>query len=639
VLRDGSSTPDLFAAMLAQKHKGKIKHTYKAALKGMAVALSDSAAVALRRDPAVAYVEQDQVAHIAAEPVVQPGATSGLDRIDQRLLPLSGTYSYSTDASGVRVYILDTGIYQAHAEFEGRARPGFDAVTPGGSGDDCNGHGTHVAGTVGGEIYGVAKKVQLYSVRVLDCAAKGSFSNIIAGIDWLTAQGRFPAVANMSIVGPFSTAMNDAVSNSIASGVTYAIAAGNDTDDACFYSPGSSRSALTVAASYVNDEFAEFSNYGSCVDLIAPGVHITSAWIGSPGALRTMFGTSMATPHVTGAAALYLANNPSATPAEVGGALSTNATAGVIKGQLSGTRNALLYSAFESSSAWQSRTSMPSARRGLAVWAANNILYAIGGTNAAGTALRTVQAYNPGTNSWTTKASLPVARQTGNGATTIQGILYLAGGHNGAGALTRTLYAYNPSTNTWSSRAQMPAFSSCGGSGAIAGKLYVFSGCTRSSTGAQVAARLLHRYDPATNAWTTLRAAPVTHFQPMVTVNAGKLYVVGGNNGSGTAFGRLDVYDPATNAWTTRAAMPTPRLGAAGTSIGGKVYVFGGRNGTTYLSTVEAYDPVSDSWATRPSMPTARAALGVGGISGFLYAVGGRNGSTAALGTNERFTP
>jgi subtilisin family serine protease len=638
VFRPGVGATESVARALAAKHKGQLKHTYKAALKGMAVELADAAAAALRQDPAVEYVEQDQVARISAEPIVQPGATIGLDRIDQRFLPLSGTYSYSADGSGVRVYIIDTGIYQGHGEFEGRALPGFDAINPEGSADDCHGHGTHVAGTVGGSRYGVAKKVRLYAVRVLDCSGSGYYSEVIAGIDWVTAHRVLPAVANMSLGGGYSEAMNQAVSNSIAAGVTYAIAAGNSTDDACYYSPSSTRNAITVAASDVSDNFAYFSNYGSCVDIIAPGVSITSAWIGGSGASRTIDGTSMASPHVAGSAALYLAGNPSSTPAQVGGALVSNATPGLIRGQLAGTPNALLYNALGAPSAWQPKAAMPTARRGVAVWDANGLLYAIGGANSAGTVLRTVQAYNPATNSWSTKAALPAARQTGNGAAEINKIIYLAGGHDAAGALTRTLYAYNSGTNTWSSRAPMPIYSSCGGSAVFSGKLYVFSGCTRSSTGSQVAAGRLHRYDPASNTWTALPNAPAAHFQPVVTVSGGKLYVVGGNNGSGAATGRVDMYDPATNAWTTRATMPTARVGAGGVAIGGKVIVMGGRTGTTYLNAVEAYDPVTNSWTTRAAMPTARAAFGVAGISGFLYAVGGRN-TASVLAANERFSP
>jgi N-acetylneuraminic acid mutarotase len=220
----------------------------------------------------------------------------------------------------------------------------------------------------------------------------------------------------------------------------------------------------------------------------------------------------------------------------------------------------------------------------------------------------------------------------------INNLMYVAGGHDAAGALTRTLYAYNMGTNLWSTKAVMPVFSSCGGSAVIAGKLYVFSGCTRSSTGAQIAAGLLHRYDPGTNSWSTLKAAPTPHFQPVVSGMNGKLYVVGGNSASSAATGRVDMYDPATNTWATRATMPTARLGMAGVSLGGKLHVFGGRNGATYLSTVEAYDPLTNTWTSRASMPTPRSLLGVSGVSGSLYAVGGRN-TVSALATNERYTP
>lgn len=289
---------------------------------------------------------------------------------------------------------------------------------------------------------------------------------------------------------------------------------------------------------------------------------------------------------------------------------------------------------------WAARAALPSARRRSAVAAANGLLYAIGGLNSAGTALRSVVAFNPSTNAWSTKASIPAARQGFNAAARIGSTIYVAGGKDAAGALTRTLYAYNSSSNTWSAKATMPVASACGGSAVISGKLYVFSGCTRSSTGAQIAARLLHRYDPSTNLWTTLRSAPVVHTDPAIGVISGKLYVVGGNDGAAAsvAIGRLDVYDPATNTWSTRATMPTARTAMAGAVIGGKLHVIGGRNGGTYLNTVEAYDPVTNSWGVRAVMPTRRSGLGVAAISNLLYAVGGGN-TTSALATNERYTP
>ena len=288
---------------------------------------------------------------------------------------------------------------------------------------------------------------------------------------------------------------------------------------------------------------------------------------------------------------------------------------------------------------WTGRTSLPSARLTPAIGTANGLVYVMGGLNSAGTGLSSVATYNPGTNAWTTKASMPAARQGGNGAVAIGSTMYVAGGFDAARALTRTLYAYNVSTNTWSTRASMPALSSCGGSAVISGKLYVFSGCTRSSTGAQVAAGLLHRYDPATNRWTTLRSAPAVHFSPAVRAVNGKLYVAGGNDGASVAIGRLDVYDPATNAWSTRAAMPTARVAAAAAGVGGKLYVIGGRNAGTSLNKVEAYDPVTNRWSTRASMPTARSGLGVGVINDLVYAVAGRRNSTTIVATNERFTP
>jgi subtilisin family serine protease len=337
------------AGRLAAQHGGALTQVYTKALKGMALKLPDAAVAALRANPNVAYVEQDQLAHIIS---TETNATWGLDRVDQRSLPLSTTYNYNADGSGVNVYILDTGIRFDHADFGGRAHTGIDEVTSGGTAADCHGHGTHVAGTVGGTTYGIAKNVSLYAVRVLDCGGSGSWSQIIAGIDWVTANhGPATAVANMSIGGGFSQAVNDAVENSVASGVVYAIAAGNGDflgrpQNACNFSPASAPSALTTGATTKTDAVASFSNYGTCVDILAPGVSVTSDWYTSTTATNTISGTSMATPHVAGAAAAYLSTNRSATPAQVASALTTNATLNAISGVSNGTPNKLLYTGF-----------------------------------------------------------------------------------------------------------------------------------------------------------------------------------------------------------------------------------------------------------------------------------------------------
>jgi subtilisin family serine protease len=637
VFRGDVQSTESVAKALAGKHRGKLKHTYKAALKGMAIELSDSAAAALRQEPAVEYVEQDQMAHVIVEPIVQPGATVGLDRVDQRFLPLSGTYSYSADGTGVRVYIIDTGIYFGHDEFGGRAQTGIDAVTSGGSAADCHGHGTHVAGTVGGTIYGVAKNVRLYAVRVLDCGGSGSYSQVIAGIDWVTANRVLPAVANMSLGGGYSSALNQAVTNSILAGVSYAVAAGNSAADACSYSPSSVFPALVVGASDRNDVLASFSNTGYCVDLQAPGVAITSAWIGSAGATNTISGTSMAAPHVAGAAALHLSTTPRASPQDVGVALTNGATPDVLTSVPIGTNNLLLYTGLIRPNGWEPAAPLPQPRRDLALASANGLIYAIGGVTTKGT-VAGVAAFYPSANSWTPRTPLPSARHSSDGAAFLGSLIYVPGGFNGSNVLTRTLYAYNPLANTWVSKANMPITSGCGVSHSIGGKLYVFTGCTGTTA---APAGLLHRYDPSTNTWTVRKAAPHAHRYPAAGVINGKLYVVGGNDGSTAATATLDVYDPATNTWSTKASMPTARRGgAAGAVVNGMLYVIGGRNSAgDYIPTVEAYNSATNTWVAKPSLAAARSGLGsVTYHTGSIFAVGGRNSSTL-LATNETYRP
>ena len=342
--RDDEQDVDGEANNQASKHAGKVSRVYKSALKGMAIELTDAEATALRAEPSVLSVEQDQMLSINT---TQSGATWGISRLDQRTGPPDSFYAYNADGSGVTVYIIDTGINFTHTEYNGRAFTGIDEVTAGGTAADCNGHGSHVSGTVGGTTYGVAKKVKLIAVRVLDCAGSGSTSGVIAGIDWVTAQKKanpgVPSAANMSLGGGASPTLNTAVENSVAAGVVYAIAAGNDGLNACNYSPASAPNAITVGATDINDGFASFSNRGSCVDINAPGVNITSSWMGSTTATNTISGTSMATPHVAGTIALYLQANPTATTAQVDAALKANASTTTVP---SGTTNKLLYSAF-----------------------------------------------------------------------------------------------------------------------------------------------------------------------------------------------------------------------------------------------------------------------------------------------------
>jgi serine protease len=331
------------ASTMARTYGVEVGQSFSRVLRGFTIRATEDQVARMLEDPKVSYIEQ--VATIRAS-ATQSGATWGIDRTDQRDLPLSGSYTYDTTATNVHAYIVDTGVLLNHSEFSGRMGNGYDAVTSGGNANDCNGHGTHVAGTVGGTTYGIAKGVTIHPVRVLGCDGSGTNAGVIAGMDWVANNHVKPAVANMSLGGGASTATDNAVANMVNAGVTVAVAAGNDNSNACNYSPARAASAITVGSTTNTDARSSFSNYGTCLDIFAPGSSITSAWYTSSSATNTISGTSMASPHVAGVAALYLAANPAATPAQVTAAITGAATSGKVTGAQTGSPNLLLYSFF-----------------------------------------------------------------------------------------------------------------------------------------------------------------------------------------------------------------------------------------------------------------------------------------------------
>lgn len=344
---DSENGVEVRAAKLVSSQKGKLKHTFKHGLKGFSATLTSAAAEAIASMPGIARVESD-VAMQATATVTPP--SWGLDRIDQRLLPLDNSYTFSSVGSGVRVYIVDTGILTSHQEFGGRAVGGYTAISDGNGTNDCNGHGTHVAGTVGGATTGIARSAQLVAVRVLDCSGSGTSSGVIAGIDWVVSQKQanpsVPMVANLSLGGSLNTSLNDAVTRAVEAGVVFAVAAGNSSADACTQSPAATPAAVTVGATTSSDAMAYYSNFGSCLDIFAPGSGIVSSWYN--GGYATLSGTSMATPHVAGVAAIILGDNPTYVPSQVLSAMVTGGTTNVLSGTGTGSPNLLLSNTYAS---------------------------------------------------------------------------------------------------------------------------------------------------------------------------------------------------------------------------------------------------------------------------------------------------
>jgi subtilisin family serine protease len=336
IVTKNGADPDTLAGAVG----GHVNTRYTTAVNGFAATMSETAAKRLAANPDVSYVEQDRTVTIESTTQTNP-PNWGLDRIDQPTLPLDHTYTTGSAAS-VHAYIIDTGVRMTQTQYAGRVTSGYDFVDHDSDASDCQGHGTHVAGTVGGSTYGVAKDIHLVAVRVLNCQGAGTYSQIIAGVDWVTKNAVKPAVANMSLGGAAGTTLDNAVQKSIDSGVTYVVAGGNDSRDACTKSPARLTAAITVGATDSSDRQASFSNYGKCLDLYAPGVNILSSSNNSDTATMRMSGTSQATPHVTGAAALYLNNHPTATPQQVRDAIINTATTGAVKNAPTTSPNKLL---------------------------------------------------------------------------------------------------------------------------------------------------------------------------------------------------------------------------------------------------------------------------------------------------------
>lgn len=353
-------TAEAFAADTLQRYGGELRHTYTAAIEGFAAVLTPEGVAALEANPSVALVEPNRVVRIDPEQEANDAALAapaeindvsswGLDRIDQRDLALDGSFTYSVNGAGVHVYVIDTGVRTSHVQFLNRIGLGYASFDDGNGVRDCNGHGTHVAGTIGGSLYGVARGVTIHPVRVLDACGYGTDDSVVAGIDWVTKNAIKPAVANMSLGGDNSVVLDTAVKNSIVKGITYVVAAGNENSDACYRSPAAVPAAITVGAIDYGDWRASYSNFGTCVDIFAPGSDIVSAYNGHDEDWAYLSGTSMASPHVAGVAATFLGTKPKSSPAQVAAALISSATTGRLSAIDVGSPNRLLFNRFTTS--------------------------------------------------------------------------------------------------------------------------------------------------------------------------------------------------------------------------------------------------------------------------------------------------
>jgi subtilisin family serine protease len=557
------------ARSLVDRHGGSVARTYSSALRGFEVRASEKVAARIAADPSVAFVEQNHTVWATGTQTNPP--SWGLDRIDQRNLPLNQSYTYPNTAGAVRAYIIDTGIRFSHNDFGGRAASGFDAVD-GGSADDCNGHGTHVAGTVGGTAYGVAKTVQLVGVRVLNCQGSGTNAQVVGGIDWVTANAVRPAVANMSLGGGANSSIDTAVNNSINSGITYAIASGNGNalgqrQNACNYSPARVPNAITVGATQSNDAAASFSNYGTCVDILAPGVSITSAWSTSNTATNTISGTSMATPHVAGAAALLLQANPGLTPQQVRDSLVNSATTGVVTNPGTGTPNRLLYVVNDGTPPANDFSVAVSPTSG-SVAPGGSTATTVSTTTTSGAA-QSVNLTASGLPSGAT-ASFAPATVTSGGSSTLT-ISTSASTPSGTYSVTVTATGSATRTATYSLTVTGGGGGGCSGTngtdvsipdaGSAISSNVPIAGCNRNaSTGSQVAVNIVHTYrgdlviDLVAPDGTAYRLKNSSYFDGADNVNTTYTVNLGSEAANGTWALRVrDVYAQDTgylNTWT-----------------------------------------------------------------------------------------